>query len=316
MSDTSPGSGSAAPSADPADRQPLPALGEKPTISEVADWLRAAAEQRRRETPGHGVQTESHEEPSPDLTSPPDAPDAPTAAEPPSPPEAVAEPDTAGAPAAQAGPEAGGEPAAKSEADAESDLEFGAEPIAAAPAWTPSVPTEPRPFESTSSQTTYPDLDALANELATAPTPVVEQDNETDETKRTAESPRAGLFTLPDELPAEPVVRGVPKIVIPTEAGMEPNAAPAFDLEADPDEAPVDTHGETAPATEATTARRRAPRPRYPRGQIKERIGLLRRLRAVIGITFVAVLLGVVLAGLIGGMILFVFLAGRSAVSG
>ena len=82
---------------------------------------------------------------------------------------------------------------------------------------------------------------------------------------------------------------------------------------AEGDEEVEEADGETAKPAKKPKARR--PKVRYPRGELKERIGFLRRVRAIIGIAVVAVLLGICLAALIGGALVFFFLVGRSAIT-
>ena len=68
--------------------------------------------------------------------------------------------------------------------------------------------------------------------------------------------------------------------------------------------------------------RKRPPRPgagskrtSYPRGQLKERIGILQRIRAMLGVVVVTVLLGVAAGAAIGAFLLFIALAVRSAIT-
>jgi len=70
------------------------------------------------------------------------------------------------------------------------------------------------------------------------------------------------------------------------------------------------------PAAKATAGLRRRVRPgRYPRGQLKERIGILRRVRAMLGVVVVTIILGVVAGGAIGVFLLLVAFAVRSAIT-
>ncbi len=125
----------------------------------------------------------------------------------------------------------------------------------------------------------------------------------------------------------------------PATAGEDaPGQAAAFD-EADPDGESVgddrglvagdvqmdDQTAEEAPkertaATVATGAvaallRKRGTRRRYPRGQLKERIGILRRIRAMLGVVVLTVILGVAAGAAIGAFLVFLAFALRSAVT-
>lgn len=55
-------------------------------------------------------------------------------------------------------------------------------------------------------------------------------------------------------------------------------------------------------------------RTRYPRGQLQERIGILRRVRAMLGVVVVTVLLGVAAGAAIGAFLLFLAFAVRGAI--
>jgi hypothetical protein len=251
------------------------------------------------------------------------------------------------APAVETAPSADVEPVATTEPHSETAGDI-AEPANDGLPWAPLVDEPPAPVAPVSAWAPHAepdsvapmaDLDAIADELVTRPTPVVVVETTGDATDddRPLAVPKVGLFTLPEEVPAEPVVLGVPAITLPEadeteetddvgpDSATEPDAAAAFDVEAeealDRGAAGDEDDGdevEPAPAAKKQKQPRRKKRQkvRYPRGQLKERIGFFRRLRALIGITIVAALLGIGLAALIGGALIFIFLAGRSAING
>ncbi len=109
---------------------------------------------------------------------------------------------------------------------------------------------------------------------------------------------------------SEPLVRG--------------DATQAFDLsrdEEDQDEAvstevaAASPEGEVVAPVRAAPRTRRAERPAYPRGQLREPIGILRRVRAMLGILLVTVLLGVAAGTAVGAFIFFLAFAVRSAIT-
>lgn len=55
---------------------------------------------------------------------------------------------------------------------------------------------------------------------------------------------------------------------------------------------------------------------RSTRGQLKERIGFFRRLRALITTAILVGVLGVALGGAIGALLLLLYFAGRNAITG
>jgi len=59
----------------------------------------------------------------------------------------------------------------------------------------------------------------------------------------------------------------------------------------------------------------RAKRVSYPRGQLKERIGFLRRVRAMLGVVVLTVVLGVAAGAAIGAFLLFLAFAVRNAIT-
>ena len=91
------------------------------------------------------------------------------------------------------------------------------------------------------------------------------------------------------------------------------------EAEVDVDDAEAQPSAEPAaprePLIAAAMARRRARRKRYPRGQLKEKIGFLRRVRAMLGVVVVTVLLGVAAGAAIGAFIVFLAFAIRSAIT-
>ena len=104
------------------------------------------------------------------------------------------------------------------------------------------------------------------------------------------------------------------------------DATQAFDLsrdeeaedEADSTEVPAATaspEGEVAAPVRPAPRTRRAERPAYPRGQLREPIGILRRVRAMLGILVVTVLLGVAAGTAVGAFIFFLAFAVRSAIT-
>ncbi len=116
------------------------------------------------------------------------------------------------------------------------------------------------------------------------------------------------------------IVRAPQPVPVPVELQPVPDAAPRteWDLDSEPT-------GEVIvvdpPVTE-TPARRKVPprtsrptRPTYPRGQLKERIGILRRIRAMLGVVVVTVLLGVAAGAAIGAFLLFLVFAIRNAIT-
>lgn len=100
---------------------------------------------------------------------------------------------------------------------------------------------------------------------------------------------------------------------------------PVEDLREDGEEAGIEApaEGDGAPGTKAPAAaalaaalaRRRAKRKRYPRGQLKERIGFLRRVRAMLGVVVLTIVLGVAAGAAIGAFLLFLAFAVRSAIT-
>lgn len=83
-----------------------------------------------------------------------------------------------------------------------------------------------------------------------------------------------------------------------------------------------DTPVADAPAEKAAPPRTfrlprtfRSQRTHYPRGQLRERIGLLRRVRALLGVVVVTVLLGVAAGAAIGAFLLFLAFAVRGAIT-
>jgi len=99
-------------------------------------------------------------------------------------------------------------------------------------------------------------------------------------------------------------------------------AKPPFEFEPQPVGTQPDT-GEVVekPAKNKVAAphRRREQREtkhrHFPRGQLKERIGILRRIRAMLGVVVLTVILGVAAGGAIGTILLFVSFAIRSAIT-
>lgn len=85
-------------------------------------------------------------------------------------------------------------------------------------------------------------------------------------------------------------------------------------LAAEGDQAPK-AKAPAAAALAAALARRRAKRKRYPRGQLKERIGFLRRVRAMLGVVVLTLVLGVAAGAAIGAFLLFLAFAVRSAIT-
>lgn len=111
----------------------------------------------------------------------------------------------------------------------------------------------------------------------------------------------------------------------PPQARVERRPAPAptapeadWEVEAEPTGEVVVTDLPPAKAPAKKPAPRkptRAKRPTYPRGQLKERIGVLRRIRAMLGVVVVTVLLGVAAGAAIGAFLLFLAFAVRSAIT-
>ncbi|HEV8116460.1 MAG TPA: hypothetical protein VGP53_09495 [Acidimicrobiales bacterium] len=143
----------------------------------------------------------------------------------------------------------------------------------------------------------------------------------------------------PDPTPAPPPDLFPEPVTAPSAAEDEPgqlvapgpaplvwgDATQAFDLSRDEEDAETDS-------TEADTAAGRpqgkayapvqapartwpAKRPRYPRGQLREPIGILRRIRAMLGIVVVTVLLGVAAGTAVGAFIFFLAFAVRDAIT-
>lgn len=65
----------------------------------------------------------------------------------------------------------------------------------------------------------------------------------------------------------------------------------------------------------AAKGSRRPIRSRYPRGQLRERIGVLRRIRAMLGVIVVTVVLGIAAGAAVGAFFLFLTFAIRSAIN-
>ena len=92
------------------------------------------------------------------------------------------------------------------------------------------------------------------------------------------------------------------------------------DVEMDVDDDDADA-AEPTPQSPVATAlaelrqRRAAKRKRYPRGQLKERIGILQRVRAMLGVVLLTVILGVAAGAAIGAFLFFVAFAIRSAIT-
>jgi len=103
------------------------------------------------------------------------------------------------------------------------------------------------------------------------------------------------------------------------------DATQAFDLSQDEEDVETDsTEADTSAGhppgklyspVQAAGRTRPAERPRYPRGQLREPIGVLRRIRAVLGIVVVTVLLGVAAGTAIGAFIFFLAFAVRNAIT-
>ena len=81
--------------------------------------------------------------------------------------------------------------------------------------------------------------------------------------------------------------------------------------------APAEPTPQSPVATAVAQLRRRhaAKRKRYPRGQLKERIGILQRVRAMLGVVLLTVILGVAAGAAIGAFLFFVAFAIRSAIT-
>jgi len=105
-------------------------------------------------------------------------------------------------------------------------------------------------------------------------------------------------------------------------------ATQAFDLsrdEEDAEDAETDsTEADTAAGrprgkldapVPAAARTRRSKRPRYPWGQLREPIGILRRIRAMLGIVVVTVLLGIAAGTAVGAFIFFLAFAVRNAIT-
>ena len=103
------------------------------------------------------------------------------------------------------------------------------------------------------------------------------------------------------------------------------DATPPFDLsldkeddetqstEADPDAGPP--QGKLYGPVQAAARTRLVERPCYPRGRLREPIGSLRRIRAMLGIVVVTVLLGVAAGTAVGAFIFFLAFAVRNAIT-
>jgi Meckel syndrome type 1 protein len=78
---------------------------------------------------------------------------------------------------------------------------------------------------------------------------------------------------------------------------------------------PSKARAATVAVATAALQRRRAKTKRYPRGQLKERIGVLRRVRAMLGVVVLTVVLGVAAGAAIGAFLVFVAFALRSAIT-
>ncbi len=111
----------------------------------------------------------------------------------------------------------------------------------------------------------------------------------------------------------QPLIAASTALDLSKEASTEPEAG---DVELE------DTPVADAPADKAAPPRTfrlprplRSPRTRYPRGQLRERIGLLRRVRALLGVVVVTVLLGVAAGAAIGAFLLFLAFAVRGAIT-
>ena len=115
----------------------------------------------------------------------------------------------------------------------------------------------------------------------------------------------------------EPVQAPVELEPVPADVDVANATATASDIGEEPT-------GEVITDDQVREARRdkRAPRPRaasktttYPRGQLKERTGVLQRVRAMLGVVVVTVLLGVAAGAAIGALLLFMAFAVRSAIT-
>jgi len=106
---------------------------------------------------------------------------------------------------------------------------------------------------------------------------------------------------------------GAPKLQIDTEADRSMVAGDVALDEARETKRPK-TQG-LGGTVAAALQRRRAERTRYPRGQLRERIGYLRRVRAMLGVVVVTVLLGIAAGTAIGAFLVFVSFAVRSAIT-
>ncbi len=143
----------------------------------------------------------------------------------------------------------------------------------------------------------------------------------------------------PERAPAPP--RGPEPVTAPSMTVDEPaqpvaakpaplvwgDATQAFDLSRDEDAEDAETdsteadtaagrpQGKAYAPVQAAARTRPAKRPSYPRGQLREPIGILRRIRAMLGIVVVTVLLGVAAGTAVGAFIFFLAFAIRDAIT-
>lgn len=117
------------------------------------------------------------------------------------------------------------------------------------------------------------------------------------------------------ESDVEPAAKGGIDLSFDGDHGDE---QPGADVTLDPAEheeaGEADRPPKAAAALATAVARQRAKRSPYPRGQLKERIGFLRRVRAMLGVVVLTVVLGVAAGAAIGAFLLFLAFAVRSAI--
>jgi len=177
----------------------------------------------------------------------------------------------------------------------------------------PSKPTEHPDPSAVSSRVSLFDLDLAelaARARASASAPVTPAPGPTTVRPKVIEPAASRVEVDPD---ATDVVGT--DIAIATETG---DSVVLGDVELD-EEAAVEQPGDESASTPVIgilrRPRRKAMDRRYPRGQLKERIGILRRVRAMLGVVVLTVLLGVAAGAAIGTFLLLVALAVRSAIT-
>ncbi len=184
-----------------------------------------------------------------------------------------------------------------------------------------SIAAPPSPFDHTADPDVHPepspgigDSEGRSSTLVAPPDPVVDPPLDH---RRTLEPTDSSLdFTRGEEHGSGAVVDEV-ELDQERDGDLDDGDLDDGDLDEVTDGGPRKAAaGSSVAASAGSVLRsRRAKRKRYPRGQLREKIGLLRRVRAMLGVVVLTVVLGVAAGAAIGAFLLFLAFAIRGAIT-